>query len=217
MFMRPLALAAAIAGLFAANASAAVLFSTLGQTSNPTAVVLNSALTRYATDFETSASGATVTGLTLNLGNGDTIIHSFRASLYSDLGGSIGTLETDFSTEVIAANQVGAINKLFSHAGYSLAANTKYWVVIEMLENIVDNSFDVTWTGTTDDGIDGGGSFLEVTSSLVQASFDGGSSWGDYQPGNLHFNVIGVIAVPEPSRAVLAIAGLFVLGFRRRR
>jgi len=81
----------------------------------------------------------------------------------------------------------------------------------------VDNSFDVTWTGTTDDGIDGGGSFLEVTSSLVQASFDGGSSWGDYQPGNLHFNVIGVIAVPEPSRAVLAIAGLFVLGFRRRR
>jgi hypothetical protein len=215
MSLRPLLLAA-IAGLFAANASAAVLFSTLGQGVNTTGI-LNDADIRFASDFETAGSGATITGLTLNLSNGDTIAHNFKTSIFSDLGGTVGALLTDFSTEVIAANQVGAINKLFTHAGYSLAANTKYWVVIEMLEDIVDNTFDVTWTGNTADGIDAGGSFLEVTSSNTQVSFDAGGSWGDFQPGNFLFNVIGTTVVPEPSRAVLAIAGLFGLCFRRRR
>lgn len=215
MSLRPLVLAA-IVGLFSANASAAVLFSTLGQGINTTGII-NDADIRFASDFETAGSGATITGLTLKMSNGDTIAHNFKTSIYSDLGGTVGTLLTDFSTEMIAANQVGAIDKLFTHAGHSLAANTKYWVVIEMLEGIVDNTFDVTWTGNTIDGIDGGGSFLEVTSSETQVSFDAGASWGDFQTGNFLFNVIGVTVVPEPSRAVLAIAGLFGLCFRRRR
>jgi MYXO-CTERM domain-containing protein len=84
-----------------------------------------------------------------------------------------------------------------------------------MLENTsTDNPI---WSGNTSGGIDGGGSFLEITSTKAQSSFDAGASWGDSIPDNFLFNVIGTTVVPEPSRAVLAIAGLFVLGFRRRR
>jgi hypothetical protein len=218
MFMRPLALAAAIAGLFAANASAAVLFSTLGQSDNGGSNGIFDTDYRLATDFETQGVGASITGLTLNMNNSDIIVHNFTVSLYSDLGGTVGTLLTNFSTELIAAGQVGAINKLFTHAGYSLVANTKYWVVLEMLENYDNINGDYpVWSGNSGDGIDGGGSFLEVTSTKAQYSNDGGASWNDASADNFLFNVIGVAAVPEPSRAVLAIAGLFVLGFRRRR
>ena len=218
MFMRPLALAAAIAGLFAANASAAVLFSTLGQSNNASNSVFDTDY-RLASDFETQGLGATITGLTLKLNNIDSIAHNFKVSLYDDLGGTVGSLLTDFSTEVIAANQSGTIDKLFSHAGYSLAASTKYWVVLEMLENVTNPGFgdDPTWSGNSSDGIDGGGSFLEVTSTKALTSFDQGMNWNDAVADNFLFNVIGVAAVPEPSRVVLAIAGLFVLGIRRRR
>lgn len=217
MFMRPLALAAAIAGLFAANASAAVLFSTLGQSNNAPNGIFDTDY-RLATDFETQGVGASITGLTLNMNNSDTVDHNFTVSLYSDLGGAVGSLLTNFSSELIAAGQVGAINKLFTHAGYSLVANTKYWVVLEMLENVVSGGDQPNWSGNSGGGIDGGGNFLAVNSTMAQSSFDGGASWGDTSStSNFLFNVIGVAAVPEPSRAVLAIAGLFVLGFRRRR
>ncbi len=216
MFMRPLALAAAIAGLFAANASAAVLFSTLGQSNNASNGIFDTYY-RLATDFETGGVGASITGLTLNMNNSDTIAHNFTVSLYSDLGGTVGSFLTNFSSELIAANTVGAVNKLFTHAGYSLVANTKYWVVLEMLENFVISGDQPNWSGNSGDGIDLGGSFLEVTSTKAQYSNDAFASWNDAGADNFLFNVIGVAAVPEPSRAVLAIAGLFVLGFRRRR
>jgi hypothetical protein len=216
MFMRPLALAAAIAGLLAANASAAVLFSTLGQSNNAPNGVFDTDY-RLATDFETQGVGANITGLTLNLNNSDTDDHNFTVSLYSDLGGTVGSFLTNFSSQLIAAEEFGAINKLFTHAGYSLVANTKYWVVLEMLENVASLGNQPNWSGNSGDGIDGGGSFLEVTSTKAQYSNDCGASWNDASADNFLFNVIGVAAVPEPSRAVLAIAGLFVLGFRRRR
>jgi hypothetical protein len=218
MFMRPLALAAALAGLFAANASAAVLFSTLGKTDNGGSNGIFDTDYRLASDFETQGVGASVTGLTLNMTNNDIIDHNFTVSLFSDLGGTVGSLLTSFSTELIAANTSGAVNKLFSHGGYSLVANTKYWVVLEMLENYDNINGDYpVWSGHSGQGIDGGGSFLEVTSTKAQYSNDAGASWNDAVADNFLFNVIGVTVVPEPSRAVLAIAGLFVLGFRRRR
>ncbi len=217
--MRSLALAAAIAGLFAANASAAVLFSTLGQSNNGGASSLFDTDIRLASDFQTQGSGATITGLTLKMNNIDSIAHSFKVSLYDDLSGAVGSFLTNFSTEVITANQSLAIDKLFTHAGYSLAASTKYWVVLEMLESVSNpgGGNDPTWSGNSGGGIDGGGSFLAVATTMAQISFDAGASWSDTSADNFLFNVIGTTIVPEPSRAVLAIAGLFVLGFRRRR
>jgi hypothetical protein len=217
MSFRPLLLAA-IASLFAANASAAVLFSTLGQTNNSPSVLFDTDY-RLASDFKTQGLGANITGLTLALSNVDIIAHSFVAHLYADVGGvPDATALTSFSTQVIAAG-ISGVNQLFSHPGYSLAANTNYWVVLEMLENIDPGPFGDTpiWSGNTSDGIDGGGSFLEVTTTKAQFSFDAGASWNDASADNFLFNVIGTTVVPEPSRAVLAIAGLFVLGFRRRR
>lgn len=81
---------------------------------------------RLATDFETQADEASITGLTLNLNNSDTTAHNFTVSLYSDAGGTVGYLLANFSTELAAAGQFGAVNKRFSHAGCSLLANTKY-------------------------------------------------------------------------------------------
>ncbi len=86
-----------------------------------------------------------------------------------------------------------------------------------MLENVVSGGDQPNWSGNSGDGIDGGGSFLEVTSTMAQYSNDGGATWDVTSADNFLFNVIGVVAVPEPSRAVLAIAGLFIVGFRRRR
>ncbi|MBK8037073.1 MAG: hypothetical protein IPK22_08030 [Verrucomicrobiaceae bacterium] len=213
--MRALSLAVAIAGLFAANASAAVLFSTLGQSNNAPNGIFDTDY-RLASDFETQGVGASITGLTLNLNNSDTVGHNFTVSLYSDAGGTVGSLLTNFSSELIAANTFGAVNKLFT-GSYSLMANTKYWVVLEMLENVVSSGDQPNWSGNSGDGIDGGGSFLEVASTFAQTSSDGGASWSDASADNFLFNVIGVAAVPEPSRVVLAIAGFFVVGFRRRR
>ncbi len=218
--MRPIALAAAIAGLLAANASAAVLFSTLGQ-SNGAAQSIFDTTYLLATDFETQADGATITGLTLNLTNVDSISHSFKVWLHSDISGSVGASLTNFSTETLVANQSGALNKLFTHdTGYSLVANTKYWVVLEMLENVANplSGNDPTWSGNSGDGIDGGGSFLEVTSTKAMFYDSFAANWTDSIADNYLFNIIGTLSpVPEPSRVVLAIAGLFVLGFRRRR
>lgn len=216
MFMRSLALAAAIAGLFAANTSAAVLFSTLGQSNNAPDGLATTGY-RLATDFETQAAGSSITGITLNMNNSDSIDHNFTVGLYSDVGGSVGALLTNFSTELIAAAQFGAVNKLFSHTGYSLVANTKYWVVLQMLEDAVEFGNKPNWSGNTSDGIDGGGSFLEVTSTLAQVSDDDGASWSDTSTENFLFNVIGVIAVPEPSRAILTLAGFAGICLRRRR
>ena len=214
MFMRPLALAAAIAGLFAANASAAVSFSTLGQSNNAPNGIFDTDY-RLASDFKTGGVGASITGITLNMNNSDSVDHTFKVSLYSDAGGSVGSLLTDFSTELIAANTFGAVDKLFTFTGgYSILANTEYWVVLEMLENVVSGGDQPNWSGNSGGGIDGGGSFLEVTSTMAQYSNDGGATWDVTSSDNFLFNII---AVPEPSRAVLAIAGLFVLGFRRRR
>lgn len=216
MTLRPLVLAA-IVGLFSANTSAAVLFSTLAQSNNAPQSIFDTNF-RLATDFETQGVGASITGLTLNMNNSDTVDHNFTVRLYSDAGGTVGSLLTNFSSVLIAANTFGAVNKLFTHSGYSLAANTKYWVVLEMLEDFVSGGDQPNWSGNSGDGIDGGGSFLEVTSSFAQYSSDGGLSWLDASADNFLFNVLGTLApVPEPSRAILAIAGLFVLGFRRRR
>ncbi|MFN7562083.1 MAG: choice-of-anchor R domain-containing protein, partial [Prosthecobacter sp.] len=196
MSLRPLLLAA-IAGLFAANASAAVLFSTLAQSNGAPAVMFDTDY-RLASDFQTQASTASITGLTLQLSNVDSISHSFVAKLFSDASGTPGAELTSFSTQVIAAG-VSGVNQLFSHPGYSLAANTNYWVVLEMLENTsTDNPI---WSGNTSGGIDGGGSFLEITSTKAQSSFDAGASWGDSIPVPFLFIVIGVVAGPEPSRA----------------
>ncbi len=107
--MRSLALATAIAGLFAANASAAVLFSTLGQSNNAPNGIFDTDY-RLATDFETQGVGASITGITLNMNNSDTIDHNFTVSLYSDLGGAVGSLLTNFSSELIAAGQFGAVD-----------------------------------------------------------------------------------------------------------
>jgi hypothetical protein len=213
MSLRPLLLAA-IVGLLSANASAAVLFSTLGQTQDD-AQTITSTDNWWASDFSTGAQASTITSIRAAMGNFDSIAHNIDLALYSDAAGTVGSLVATFSSAAIGANTLGSNNLVFSHAGASLSANTTYWVVVKMQEAIVDNS--PYWWLNYSNGVDGGGSFTAVSGTNPQVSLDTGASWIDYGSGNFRMEINGFTAVPEPSRAVLAFAGLFILGFRRRR
>lgn len=213
MFLRPLILAA-IVGVFAANASAAVLFSTLGQASNEARTYLDTD-NWWSSDFTTGSQASTITSITAAMGNLDSVGHNFDLYLYADAAGEPGSVVATFSSATIAAATIGSNNLAFNHAGASLSANTTYWVVVKMQEAIATDS-PYWWLNYGDDA-DVGGSFTTVASTAPKFSTDAGSSWSDYGSGNFRMEINGFTVVPEPSRAVLAIAGLFGFCFRRRR
>lgn len=213
MSIRPLLLAV-FAGLFAANASATVLFSTLGQADHEARSIFDTD-NWWASDFTTGAQASTVTSIRAAMGNFDTIAHNFDLYLYSDSGGSVNSLVATFSSATIAASTLGSNNLQFNHAGASLNANTTYWVVMKMQEALVTDS--PYWWLNYGNGVDAGGSFTAENGTDPQFSTDGGASWTPYGSGNFLMEINGFTVVPEPSRAVLAIAGLFGLCFRRRR
>ena len=215
MFLRPLILAA-IVGLFAANASAAVLFSTLGQSSDEVFPPINSTDVWVATDFTTGAQGVTINSIRTALINNDSISHSFEVALYDSNLGEVGTLLTTFSSASLAASTAGTGNYVnFTHAGASLAANTTYWVVLKMLEAVSTDS-PYWWLNYGDD-TDAGSSFTTVAATAPKYTTDAGGGWNDYGSGNFRMEINGFTVVPEPSRAVLALAGLLGICFRRRR
>jgi len=207
---------AAVFCFTALPAKAATLFSTLGQSSNA-AEFYSTTDYRYASDFETGAQTSSITGISTAMGNPDSIAHTFKASIFSSVAGAPDSLVGAFSTQSIAGNTFGVNNILtYTHAGLALAANTKYWIVLEMLEAISSDG-PGWWIHNADDDIDAGGSFPAVSTTAPQISTDNGASWSAYSSGNFRFSLTGITAVPEPARALFASLGCFALLLRRRR
>lgn len=201
------------------NASATTLFSTLGGTA--TEVFDDDPTVRVASDFRTTPlQSSTITGIRATVSNTDFVDHTFRASLYSDAAGSVGSLVAAFSSILLPAESAGENLLTFSHAGISLAADTTYWLVLETLEGEYDTNA-VSWWGVDAAAADAGSPFATVNSTDVLRSDIGNPNWAPFLPGlitNLDFDLIGTLdGVPEPSRAMLAGLGCALLLMRRRR
>ncbi len=179
---------------------------------NPTA--------RVASDFRTAPQSSTITGIRATVSNADDLDHTFKASLYSDATGSVGSLVAAFSSIQLPAESTGPNLLTFTHAGVSLAADTTYWLVLETLEGEY-NSNAVSWWGVDSTSADLGSSFLTVNSTDVLHSESPYTNWTAFAPGlitNLQYDLIGTLdAVPEPSRTMLSGLGCLLLLMRRRR
>ncbi|MBL9132160.1 MAG: PEP-CTERM sorting domain-containing protein [Verrucomicrobiaceae bacterium] len=198
--------------------SAVVLYSS---TSSPTGFgpQLYFTTSRRAVDFETGADASTVTGLTIGLRNQDTVTRTAFAEIWSDNAGVPGALVGAFDTfQTLLAGQVGA-GFSFLDAGIPLAALTKYWLVMSSGEDYTVSGNDLRLFYTLSSGDDGGNPFTSVTATAPQFSSNSGASWGnDTGYGNLVYTLTGTLdPVPEPSRALLLVAGVVVAGLRRRR
>ena len=181
--MKKLALLLCAAAAFAVastKASAAIVFSNLGQLLTDS-VPLNDA-GRYATEFKTGASLSTITGLSVAITSFDSIPHTISAFLYSDSGignGKPSTLLGTFSAldnSIAAGNQVtgDAARELltFSHAGLALAANRQYWVSLALNQpGLVDFT---QWDATSSNAADVGSLFTVCQAQIEMSSISGG-------------------------------------------
>lgn len=208
----------ALALVFPVTAPAATLFSTLGQSYDGVAGMFTSA-DRLATDFQTGASATTITGASLNLANdGNTISLHFLASLFTDSAGLPGTSLGSFSTiTLLPSNQIPADYSATS-AGISLSANTKYWLVLKLLEDPDGLSGD--WSYNQSNSTDAGSVFTPVSATQIKYSNNNGSTWVDEVGGataNYRYSLTGTTTAPEPGRALLLLAGTCGMVLRRKR
>ena len=207
--------------LLAGRISAATtLFSTLSQAPN-SGTNFGTTSYRYASDFMTDASNATITGASFAVANFDTgTAHTFTASIFTDNGGTPGTLVGSFNSFSVPVNTPLA-NYSTTSAGISLSANTIYWTVLKMNEADVSSApqFEYTSSQTTD----AGSVYSTIPSTALKVSTDGGSTYADQTffgspvTGNFQFSLDGTEAAPEPSRALLGLVALGGVLLQRRR
>lgn len=200
----------------AVSAQASTLISYLGQpTSN--SIQLDTTLQRAATDFLTGGSVTSVTGVTLNLLNQDTIAHSVLVSLFTDNSGSPGTLVGTFDTPILLPpTQPDFADVSATTAGINLAPATPYWLVLALSESITFNH--VNWSVSGNAAPNAGSVFSGISATQVKRSTNSGGSYANFTPGNAKMALTGD-AVPEPSTAALLLGGCAVLlrGRNRRR
>jgi hypothetical protein len=192
---------------------ATTLISNLGQTLS-NSVQLDTTFERNATGFMTGSSPASVTGVTLNLLNQDTAPHTLTASIFTNNAGSPGILVGTFDTplSVTASDAVFAQHSATS-SGISLAANTAYWLVLGLNQNITFNH--VNWgveSFVTTDPVTG---FTTSSASNLKHSTNSGSTYTNSIAGFGSFELVG--AVPEPASASLLMAGVVSFLVTRRR
>lgn len=198
-----------------APSRAATLFSNLSQTHSDWVGVAVTTQ-RLASEFMTGVDASTVTGLSVSMANFDTVGHTVSAYLYSDTGGGVPASLLATFTAVDNSLASGGVAELatFSHAGISLAANTRYWIAMAVNENGINSSpaWSMTTSNTADTGL-----FTVSTPPNRIYSTDSGSTWLTPGPGeNGRFSLEGT-AVPEPGRASLLLAGCLAVVLRRRR
>lgn len=214
---------AALVCLFLTGVSHATstLFSTLGQTVNGYGTITNDDSDLHqnqseATDFRTGAGASTITGAWFGLINGSpTDSKTFLASIYSDNGGTVGTLVGDFDPFIVPANfnspapfgQVAGAAVHATTSGINLAANTNYWVYLHTDEGNVDA---LGWLSAQPGNLlDAGSVFSQVSATEAKVSVDFGATF--LNAGNFDtplYSLEGTQAVPEPSRTVLLMLGL---------
>lgn len=208
----PFVIVASAFGLHAL-ATATTLISNLGQTVS-NSVQLDTTVERNATGFMTGGSAAAVTGVTFNLLNQDTAPHTLTASIFTSSAGSPGTLVGAFDTplSVSASDSVFATHSATS-SGISLAANTAYWLVLALDQNITFNH--VNWGVDSFVTTDPGTGFTTSSASNLKHSSNSGSSYSNSIAGFGSFELVGL--VPEPgSSGLLSMAIAGALLARRR-
>lgn len=195
----------------------AVLFSNLGQASSGTASGIATTNQLVATDFLTGSSASNLTGITMRVRNNDTIAHLYTILLYSDLSGApdpnglLGTL-------ALASNSVGAGGTDligYSFFDFNLAANTRYWLALGIVEDSVSSSS--AFVETASNSADFGSLFTVSTPPNMHYSSDHGASWAATSSAqNGQFSLEGIL-VPEPGRASFLLVGCLVMILRRHR
>jgi hypothetical protein len=189
-----------------------VLFSNLNQT--PTDMeAWKTTNIRFATDFLTANSGTIVTGVTMSLFNSSPDNHNFTASIFNDVSGAPGpVLIGSFDVFSVPGNQTSVANFSTTSPGLSLAANTPYWLTLQINENITVPGV-AGWREDSGQATDAGTLFATVSSTDTKYSSNSGASYSDFFPGNFHYSITG--NVPEPTTGALFLAGFLLAGARR--
>lgn len=195
----------------------AVLFSNLSQASSGTASGIATTNQLVATDFLTGSSASNITGITMRVQNNDTIGHYYTILLYSDLSGApdpnglLGTL--GLASNTVGAGSTGLIG--YSFFNFNLAANTRYWLALGIVEDSVLHSS--AFVETASNAADVGSIFTNSTPPNIYNSSDYGVSWAATSSAqNGQFSLEGIL-VPEPGRASFLLVGCLVMILRRHR
>ena len=159
-----------------------------------------------AQSFITAGDSVMLQSIELWLGarGGDPAI---TAELRADSAGGPAAALAAFSVASLSTG-LTQIELLPSVPHISLAAGTKYWVVLG-----VSGPGSFGWTYAEGNNQSGPG-----TLANYNYSFDGGASWGDYGTLNPYLLRVNVApAVPEPASVALLLAGIALLAARGRR
>ena len=202
----------------AASTRASTLISNLGQPTVTAAEGFADTTIRYAWDFQTGASPADVTALTLRLLNLDLISHHITSQLWTNSGSNQpGAFVAAFPDISIAAGTFPPTDLTATSPGIPLAAGTIYWIVTGMGEALVNSPFgpghELVSSGQT---MDAGGVFSTVASTNFLFSGDSGATWSLSATENAFFKLEGTV-VPEPSGAFLLLSTAIPILLRRRR
>jgi hypothetical protein len=150
--------------------------------------------------------------------NGDSIDHTFAASLYSDVSGGPGGLLATFAPVTNLGVVTGGNAQLieFSHAGFALAPATTYWLALGILEDTNSGSY-AGFNGNSSDTVFGVTGFSNSTPPKMHFSSNSGATWTPQATfNNGMFMLVGSV-VPEPDRVLLLTAGILATVLRRRR
>lgn len=198
-----------IASVFAAAAAVAVGTPALGQVvlfntitkENPLTFFTSSSASFYASSFTTAPSSTDISDVKVKLNQGNTPTGTYTVSLWSDVSFKPGVRLYD-----VGSGSDAALNATFTvvdFPGLSLhvAANTRYWIVVE---------------NSSAGGLEGGYFSNTGYSEGLRQSSDSGANWGSLL--NNYGLAMSVTSVPEPASEAGCVAlGLLALGAYRLR
>jgi hypothetical protein len=190
-------LAACCAAWPATSAQAAVIFDSLGDAANGTGSINNT----LGASFSTVGTPSVLTDVKLDLANRGAGGNTITVSLAADSGtapGSTLALLADVSDSTLSSS--GTVVDV-PVSGVSLAAGTRYWVVLAS-----PVSTDKWEYSDSDAGIGVAGEYYS----------DNGVSPNSEGPYLMQVSASPVAAVPEPASLALLGAGLAMVAARRR-